>query len=154
MNEVEKVFIASDHGGFKYKEKLKVWLLENNTQVEDLGSFRLDPEDDYPDFIIPLAKKVVNDSKSRGIILGRSGNGEAIAANKVRGARAAVCLNKKMAEKAREDNDANVISLGADFITFDQAKVIVKTFLETPFSGAERHKRRLEKISKAETSVI
>lgn len=144
------IYIGADHGGFELKEKLKAWLLENGFETEDLGAYTLNPSDDYPDFIIPVAEKVANDHGGTGIILGRSGNGEAIAANKVDGVRAAICLDAEMARKARSDNDANVLSLGADFVDFDTAKRIVKTFLETPFSNGERHIRRLEEIEEVE----
>lgn len=150
MGTVENIFIASDHGGFELKEELKIWLIENGTAGEDMGAFSLDPGDDYPDFIIPLARKVAADRGSRGIILGRSGNGEAIAANKIRGIRAALCLNERMARMAREHNDANIISLGADYISSEEAKKIVKTFLETPFSNEARHARRLQKLQELE----
>ncbi|MCL5784930.1 MAG: RpiB/LacA/LacB family sugar-phosphate isomerase [Patescibacteria group bacterium] len=140
------VYIASDHGGFELKEKLKIWFAQNQITLKDLGADELRTEDDYPDYIFPLAQKVVSGHDSLGIIIGRSGNGEAIAANKVKGIRCAVCLNEQMAKKAREDNNANILSLGADYINFDQAKNIIETFLETPFSAAERHVRRLQKI--------
>src|SRR3989344_5099979 len=100
-NKKFKIFIASDHGGFEYKEELKKFLNEKGYEVEDMGNTKLDPEDDYPDFVIPLAKRIVQDAALRqaqgkevfGIVLGRSGNGEQIAANKVKGIRAALCLN-------------------------------------------------------------
>ncbi|MDO8452766.1 MAG: RpiB/LacA/LacB family sugar-phosphate isomerase [bacterium] len=145
-----KIYIGSDHGGFELKEKIGVWLTENGYEVEDLGAHELTEDDDYPDFIFPVGEKVAPESGSRGIILGRSGNGEAIAANKVKGVRAAVCTNVEMAKKAREHNDANVLSIGADFVDETLAIEIVKVFLETEFSNEERHKRRLEKIEKYE----
>ena len=144
------IYLATDHGGFKLKEILKSWLTENNYEVEDMGVNTFDPNDDYPDFIIPLAQKVALESGSLGIISGRSGNGEAIVANKVRGIRAAVCLNEEMARKAKEHNDANIISLGSDFMDVEEAKKIVKVFLDTPFSGDERHIRRINKIKEIE----
>ena len=142
-----KVFIASDHGGFEYKEELKKYLSGKGYEVEDMGAYELNPEDDYTDFVFPLAKKVSQDGGSFGIVIGRSGNGEAIAANKVKGIRAAVCLNEKMAIMAREHNNANVLSLGADYIDLETAKKVVDAFLETPFSEEDRHIRRLKKIS-------
>jgi ribose 5-phosphate isomerase B len=145
-----KVYLASDHGGYKLKEELKRYLLGLDYRVKDMGAHKLDPADDYPDFIVPLAERVAGDSGSVGIVLGRSGNGEAMAANKVKGVRAALCLSKLAARKAREHNDANVLSLGADYIDTKMAKNIVKVFLETAFSGEERHKRRIEKIKKSE----
>ena len=113
-----------------------------------MGNIKLDPEDDYPDFVIPLAEKVSKEPDSFGVVLGRSGNGEAIVANKVKGVRAALCLNEKMAKMAREHNDANILSLGADYIDFETAKNVVEVFLTTPFSNKEKHKRRIEKIKK------
>lgn len=147
-----KIYIASDHGGFELKESLKKYLQGKEYEVKDLGNTKLDPNDDYPDFVIPLAERVSGENNTLGIILGRSGNGEAIASNKVRGARAAVCLNEKMAKKAREDNNANILSLGADYVSPEEAKEIVDGFLETSFSEEEKHKRRIERISSYEAS--
>lgn len=148
------VYLGSDHGGFKLKEELKVWLAENKVALEDLGAYRENPDDDYPDFVVPVAEKVVEEQgreeECLGIILGRSGNGEAIAANKVKGARAAICVTVEAARKAREHNGANILSIGADYVDETTAKKMVKVFLETPFSGEERHKRRIEKIEKYE----
>lgn len=141
-----KVYIGSDHGGYQLKEELKRYLKELGYEIEDLGAHELNPEDDYPDFVFPTAESVARNPGSMGIVIGRSGNGEAVAANKVRGIRAALCWNEEVAKKAREHNDANILSLGADYITTDNAKKIAKAFLETPFSGEERHKRRIEKI--------
>lgn len=140
------IYLGTDHGGYKLKEEIKNWLIENHTKVKDLGAYSFDPEDDYPDFIIPVAKRVASDPSSLGIIIGRSGNGEVIAANKIKGARAALCLNEEMANKAKQHNNANILSLGADYITQDVAKKIVKVFIKTPFSNEERHVRRLKKI--------
>ncbi|OGE17399.1 ribose-5-phosphate isomerase [Candidatus Daviesbacteria bacterium RIFCSPHIGHO2_12_FULL_37_11] len=146
------IYIGADHGGFELKEQIKSWLSQNSYEVEDFGADSLNPEDDYPDFIILVAEKVVLNSKSLGIVIGRSGNGEAIAANKVKGIRAAVCLNVEMAEKAKEHNNANILSLGADYIQREEAEEIVRTFLDTPFSNEERHMRRLDKIEALENS--
>lgn len=144
------VYIGADHGGFELKEELKKYLAELGVQTEDMGAFSLDPNDDYTDFIIPIAKKVALTPDSLGIVIGRSGNGEAIAANKVNGIRAAVCLNERMAEKTRDHNNANILSLGADYISIEDAKKIVKKFLDTPFSNEERHIRRLKEIEDIE----
>lgn len=143
-----KVFIGADHGGYQLKEKLKSWLDGWGYTYEDMGAMHLDPADDYPDFILPVAVRVAKEKQASGIVIGRSGNGEAIAANKVVGIRAALCMNEKMARKARDSNNANVLSLGADYIEENVARKVVKTFLETPFSQAVRHKRRLRKLSK------
>lgn len=147
-----KVYIGSDHGGFQLKEELKKYLTDLGHEVEDMGVRELKPDDDYPDFIIPVAAHVSENSESRGIVIGRSGNGEVMAANKVKGVRAALCMNEQMARLAREHNDANILSLGADFIDGETAKKVVEVFLTTPFSDAERHKRRLSKIEAYESA--
>ena len=147
------IFLGTDHGGYELKEELKNFLAEHKIAFEDLGSQSFDPDDDYPDFIIPVAQKVASDPQSLGIVIGRSGNGEAIAANKVKGIRAAVCLNQEMAKKAKQHNNANILSLGADYMSVDEAKQIVKVFIDTPFSNEERHLRRIEKINKLEIGL-
>lgn len=147
-----KVYIAADHGGFELKEELKKYLTELGYRLEDLGAYTLNSEDDYPDFVIPVAQKVSQDQKSLGIVIGRSGQGEAIATNKVKGVRTAVCFSEEMAQRTRDHNNSNILSLGADFIDTETAKRVVKVFLETPFSNAERHIRRLNKISQLEQS--
>lgn len=141
-----RVHLAADHGGYALKEKIKGWLGEWGHEVVDHGAHSLDPRDDYPNFVIPAAKAVPQDKAALGIVLGRSGNGEAIAANKIKGIRAAVCVNTEMARKAREHNDANVLSIGADYVDEKQTQEMVKIFLETQFSQDERHVRRIEKI--------
>lgn len=144
------IYLGADHGGFNLKEVIKSWFTENHTPYQDLGASSFDPKDDYTDFIIPVAEKVAENQENLGIVIGRSGNGEAIAANKINGIRAALCLNETMAQKAREHNNANILSLGADYISEDDAKNIVKVFLDTQFSNEERHKRRLKKIEDIE----
>lgn len=144
------VYLASDHGGFNLKEQIKIWLLEKSIAFEDLGAYKLDVNDDYPDFIIPVSYKVAQDPANLGIIIGRSGNGEAICANKIKGIRAAVCLNEEMAKKARQHNNANILSIGADYISETEAKKMVKSFIETGFSNEERHVRRINKIQNLE----
>ena len=147
-----KIYIASDHGGYEIRKELVNYLQGKGYVIEDMGNKKHDPQDDYPDFILPLAEKVAGDMGATGIILGRSGNGEAIAANKVKGIRAAVCLNKEIAKMAREHNNANILYLVADYIDLDTAKVIVDTFLETFFSTEEKHKRRVNKITSYESA--
>ncbi len=147
-----KTYIAADHGGYELKEKLISYLKEKGYVIEDMGNKEHDPQDDYPDFVFPLAEKVAKEMGAIGIILGRSGNGEAIAANKVKNIRAAVCLDVKMAKKAREHNDANILSLGADFVDIDTAKKIADAFLETFSSKEEKHKRRVNKITSYEST--
>ena len=146
-----KIYIATDHAGYEYKEEL-IKFLSGEHQVVDLGNKSFDPDDDYPDFVIPLAEKVAEEEGSLGIVLGKTGNGEAIAANKVKGIKAALCLNEQLARKAREHNQANVLALGTDMTNLDTAKAIVTTFLSTPFSKNERHARRVKKITTYESS--
>lgn len=146
-----KVFLAADHGGFLLKEKVKVFLEDQGYAVEDFGAHSLEDGDDYPDYVFPLAEAL---SGKEGEVLGlafcRSGSGEAIAANKVRGIRATLSFSPEHAAKAREDNDANLLCLPSDYLDEDRVKKIVKAFLTTPFSSAERHRRRLQKIENYE----
>ncbi|TDQ61987.1 ribose 5-phosphate isomerase B [Maritalea mobilis] len=141
-----KIAIGTDHAGYRYKEKIKGFLTEAGHEVQDFGTFS-DESCDYPDFIFPVAKAVAAGEFERGIVLGGSGNGEAIAANKVKGIRCAVCWNTLSAEMARRHNDANVLSLGERMIYEDQLEAIVTTWLETPFDGG-RHERRIQKIER------
>lgn len=144
-----KIYIGADHAGFKLKEKLKIFLTELGYELEDKGAFELNPDDDYPDFISKVAEKVSSDSKiARGVILGGSGQGEAICANRFSGVRAAVYYGgpDEIVKLSREHNDANILSLGARFMDEEQAKKAVTIWLETAFSKEERHKRRIEKI--------
>lgn len=149
-----KIYIASDHGGYQLKSELISFLSDANYVVEDMGPFEFNSLDDYTDFVFPLAEKVARSKTDLGIVLGRSGNGEAIAANKVKGIRAAVCLNEKMAKKAREDNNANILSMGSDFIDIKKAKRVVSVFVDTEFSALDRHERRLKKISLYEAGLL
>lgn len=147
-----KVYIASDHAGFELKEILKTFISENpEYYLEDMGPHTLDPSDDYPDYILPLAEKVAAEEGSMGIVIGGSGEGEAIAANKVQGIRAAEYYggNLEIVRLSREHNNANILSLGARFVSSEDAKHAVTLWLTTPFSGEERHVRRIEKIEGA-----
>lgn len=139
-----KIAIGTDHAGFRYKEKIKTLLSSHDYEVRDFGTFS-DESCDYPDFIFPVAKAVSSGEYDRGIVLGGSGNGEAIAANKIQGIRCAVCWNALSAEMARRHNDANILSLGQRMIDEDMLDKIVQTWLETPFDGG-RHERRIQKI--------
>jgi len=144
------IYIGADHRGFHLKEILKIFLKEIGYEVVDFGNDHYDENDDYPDFVLPVAKKVAeNPEQNRGIVLGASGQGEAIAANKVKGIRAAVFYGgpEEIIKLSREHNNANILSLGASFLSEEQARQTVRVWLETPFSGEERHKRRLEKIN-------
>ena len=142
-----KVFIASDHAGFKLKSELIKFFEKEKIEFEDVGNLKYKKDDDYPDFIIPCVKKVIK-NKGMGIILGHSGQGEAIAANKVKGARCVVYYggNEKIIKLSRQHNAANVLSLGAGFVSKVKAKKIVKIWLNCKFSNAKRHKRRLRKL--------
>ncbi len=147
-----KIYIGSDHAGYELKEKLKIYLEKLGHQIEDKGAFTLEPTDDYPDFIIPVAKAVATDNESFGIILGGSGEGEQIVANKIDGVRAVEYYggNLEIVKLGREHNNANILSLGARFITEDNAKDAIKIFMETPFSKEERHERRINEINEIE----
>ena len=143
-----RIFIGSDHAGFEIKGILLPFLRVLGHEVEDMGAHTLNLLDDYPDFIHPVAEAVAKDSSARGIILGGSGQGEAMCANRVKGARAAVYYGGPfdIAVLSREHNDANILSLGARFIDEDEAKEVVRVWLETAFSGDERHARRIQKL--------
>jgi ribose 5-phosphate isomerase B len=166
-----KIYIAGDHAGYTLKTALIEQLRTFGHEVEDLGADTLNPEDDYPDFITPCAQRVAAECRENsapstvfGIVIGGSGQGEAMAANRVLGARAAVFYGKERAvatleieggdsedgfdpvRLARRHNDANILSLGARFISGTDAVEAVRVFLETPFSGKERHSRRLAKF--------
>jgi len=145
-----KVYLASDHAGFELKNKVKDFLNPLNYEVEDMGDFTPNPTDDYPDFIAKASEKVSNDPLSRAIVFGKSGAGEEIVANKFKNVRAILGFSKENVVLARKHNDANVLSLGSEFVDGEKAIELVKLFLETPFSGQPRHKRRIEEISKIE----
>ena len=145
-----KIFISTDHAGFELKESLVPFLRAQGHDVEDLGAHSFEALDDYPDFIRPVAEAVARDGESRGIILGGSGQGEAMCANRVKGARAAVYYGGPfdIAVLSREHNDANILSIGARFVEEEEAREVVRVWLETPFSGAEKHARRIKKLDK------
>lgn len=147
-----KIYIGSDHAGFELKEKINKYLVEQNYQTEDKGSFVLDENDDYPNFIKLVAEAVSLDKDSFGIVLGGSGQGEQMVANKIDGVRALEYYggNLEIIKLGREHNNANVLSLGARFINEQEAFDAVKIFLETKFSGEARHERRLEEINSIE----
>ena len=148
-----KIFIGTDHAGFELKEKIVPFLKELGCDVVDKGAYELNKEDDYPDFVKPVAGAVADERGSFGIILGGSGEGEEISANKIEGIRAAEYYggNLEIVKLAREHNDANILSLGARFVGEEEAKKAVKIFLETKFSGDERHIRRINKIEGIES---
>ncbi|GAA2175761.1 ribose-5-phosphate isomerase [Arthrobacter parietis] len=151
-----RVHIATDHAGMELSAHLVTHLSAKGHELIDHGPSVYDAEDDYPSFCIRAALAVVDDQLSGvealGIVLGGSGNGEQIAANKVRGVRAALAWNLDTARLAREHNDANVVALGGRQHSLEEATAIVEAFLEEPFSGAERHVRRISKIAAYETT--
>ena len=144
-----KLYIASDHGGFRVKEKLKRYLEKKGYTVIDVGPSSLDMKDDYPDYAIPLGRKVVK-SRAMGIIACRNGQGIAIAANKVKGVRAVTGFSVKEVKTTRKDDNANVLSIPSDYVNWNQITKMVNAFLKTPFSGAVRHRRRLRKVARYE----
>ena len=159
-----KVYFASDHAGFALKNALIEYVRTLGCEVEDRGAFSYDVDDDYPDFITPLAKKVASSPSTRGIIIGGSGQGEAMCANRVEGVRAAVFYGPRRVTEAldiegsrsedgydvvrlpRLHNDANILSVGARFVSGEEAEEAVRIFLETPFSSSPRHARRIAKF--------
>lgn len=142
------IYLATDHAGFELKETIKSFLEEKGYEVKDFGAFSYDEGDDYPDYVSKVASVVSTEADSRGIIFGKSGQGEAMVANRHTGIRAGVFYggNIEIVKLLREHNDANVLSLGAGFISENEAKEAVKIWLETPFSGDERHIRRISKF--------
>ena len=165
------IYFAGDHAGFEMKQELMEFVRSLGHDVEDMGPFSYNPNDDYSDFVIPLAKKIgekvqkgergergekgqrksassPRQSATRGIVVAGSGQGEIIAMNRVRGARAALFCpcNLDLIKASRDHNDSNIFALGARFCTLDEAKQGITVWLKTPFSGDERHMRRLQKI--------
>jgi ribose 5-phosphate isomerase B len=149
-----RIHIATDHAGLEFSKYLSKHLRDNGHEVVDHGPQTFDPVDDYPSFCISAAAAVVRDQaagiQTLGIVFGGSGNGEQIAANKVTGARAALVWNVATAELARQHNDANLISIGARQHTVDEAVLFIDTFIATPFSGEERHARRIAQLAEYE----
>ena len=145
-----KIHLATDHAGLELKEKVKLYLSDLNYEVIDHGAYEYDALDDYPDFIFPCAKAVSNDPESKGIILGGSGQGEAMAANRVKGVRAAVFYNgpEEIIKLSRQHNNANILSLGARFMSEEEMFKIIEVWLSTDFESG-RHQRRIEKLDES-----
>ena len=142
-----RVHLGSDHAGFELKSHLSDRLRKLGYDVVDHGPVEYDPVDDYPPYVMRAAMAAVNDPGSLGVVIGGSGNGEQIAANKVRGVRAALAWNDDTAKLSREHNDANVVSIGARQHSVDAATELVEAFLAEPFSGDPRHQRRIDQMS-------
>lgn len=159
-----KIAVTTDHAGYEALKELKSFIDSLGHEVKDFGPHEFDPEDDYPDFMFPAAHAVAAGDCQAGIILGGSGNGEAMAANRIKGVRAAVFYSPAIAVTAvdaegnmsddpyeivklsRQHNDANVLSLSGRFLTLEQMKEAIKIWLDTPFSGVDRHSRRIKKL--------
>jgi ribose 5-phosphate isomerase B len=148
------VYLGSDHAGYELKQHLVEWLTAHGHEAIDCGPPVYDADDDYPPYVMRAAARTVADPGSLGIVIGGSGNGEAIAANKVRGVRAALVWNEQTARLGREHNDANVISVGARMHTADEATRFVEIFLGTPFSGVKRHSRRIALLTAYEETGL
>ncbi len=146
-----RIHIGSDHAGLEFKNELIEHLVNNGHDVTDHGPYQFDALDDYPDFCIPTAIAVSKDASALGIVLGGSGNGEQIAANKVSGIRAALVWSVETAKLAREHNNANVISVGQRQHSAQEVKDFIDTFIATPYPGDERHARRIAKIDRFES---
>ena len=159
-----KIALATDHGGYEQLKELKNYLESLGHSCQDFGPTRYNPEDDYPDFITPAAKAVASGDCDLGVVLGRSGQGEAMAANRIKKVRCAVYYGPAVAKSAvdasgevspdpyeivktsRKHNDANMLSLAASYVSLEEMKNVIKVWLETPFSSAERHTRRHQKL--------
>lgn len=144
-----KIFIGADHRGYNLKESLKAKLLKEGNEVVDVGGSG-DPADDYPDFAEKVGEAVSADSQAKGILICGSGVGVSIAANKIKNVRASLISEPKQGHDSRADEDPNVLALSADYTSEDKAREIVDAWLSTPFSGAERHVRRVKKIAAIE----
>ena len=145
-----RVYLGSDHAGYELKQHLVNYLSKQGYECVDVGPHAFDPEDDYPAYCLNTGAKVVADPGSLGIVIGGSGNGEQIAANKIDGVRSALAWKVEIAQLSRQHNDANVLSIGAREHTLDEAASFAEAFLTTPFSGNERHARRIAQLTEYE----
>jgi ribose 5-phosphate isomerase B len=151
MNKSEKIGVAADHGGYNLKEFLKEKLIESGYQVSDYGNQLLDNDDDFPDYVIPLSRDVSEGKIQRGIAVCGSGVGACVAANKIKGVRASLITDNFSAHQGVEDDNMNIICLGGRVTGNNLALEIVNSFLDADYIAAERHIRRLEKISSLES---
>ncbi|MGI5215990.1 ribose-5-phosphate isomerase [Plantactinospora sp. CA-290183] len=142
-----RVYLGSDHAGYELKVHLANHLAKQGYELVDVGPYLFDPDDDYPAYCLHCGARVVADPGSLGVVIGGSGNGEQIAANKVTGVRAALAWSVETAQLARQHNDANVVAVGARQHTLDEATAIVEAFLTTTFSGNDRHARRIAQVA-------
>lgn len=146
------VYLACDHAGFELKEKIKEYL-SKDYDVRDEGATSFDKDDDYPLLISKAAEKISEDPSSKAIVFGKSGNGEEIVANKFENVRAIEGFSKENVRLGREDNDANILSLGSELVDFEKAKELIEIFLQTPFSNEPRHINRIEQIKDIEHKI-
>lgn len=149
-----RIYLGSDHAGYDLKNHLVTWLTAAGHEAVDCGPHTFDAQDDYPPYVMLAASKTAADPDSLGIVIGGSGNGEAIAANKIDGIRAALAWSEETARLGREHNNANVISIGGRMHTEEDATRFVEVFISTPFSNEERHIRRIELMSGYEKSGV
>jgi ribose 5-phosphate isomerase B len=147
-----RVYLGSDHAGYELKNHLVEWLGAHGHDPVDCGPRAYDDQDDYPPFCLRTAQRAAADPDSLGVVIGGSGNGEQIAANKVKGVRAALAWSEETARLGREHNNANVLSVGSRMHTRDEATSFVEVFLSTPYSGAERHTRRIDMLTAYEAT--
>jgi len=143
------IYLGADHGGFIFKEKIKIFLNELKIEYQDLGNLKFDPNDDFPDFAVAVAKKVI-ETGEKGMLICTNGLGMCIAANKVKGIRAVNVTTKKVAEQARKHLDSNILCIGAHVVSFKNVKKIIKTWLGTDFFKKDKYIRRLEKLRQME----
>lgn len=144
------IYLGTDHAGFELKNEMKTFLEGKGFEVIDCGAVAYDKDDDYPDFCGKAAENVAQSFGSFGFVFGKSGTGEMVVANKINGVRCALAVNEENVRLAREHNDANMLSFGSAFATVEQMKDLALLFLKTPFSGEDRHKRRIQKIQTIE----
>jgi ribose 5-phosphate isomerase B len=147
-----RVYLGSDHAGYELKNHLVEWLTAHGHEPVDCGPAAYDPEDDYPPYCLRTAERAAADPDSLGVVIGGSGNGEQIAANKVKGVRAALAWSEETARLGREHNNANVVAIGARMHSRDEATSFVEVFLKTPYSGETRHSRRIEMLNTYENT--
>lgn len=147
-----RVYIGADHRGFHLKEKIAKWLFESRFKFEDVGAPTFDPDDDYTKYAQEVASLVAKDENSQGILICGSGVGVDVVANKFDGIRASIGKTGKQVEAGRRDDDMNILVLAADFTKENEAKTMLKVFLETKFDGKPRHKKRLKDIEKLEAN--
>jgi RpiB/LacA/LacB family sugar-phosphate isomerase len=144
------IYITSDHGGFRLKQRIIEYFKRVGLEISDEGPFELVPDDDYPDYVTPVMKKMQQDISNRAIVICRNGVGACVAANKFKGIRAALSWNPRHAESTRNDDDSNVLALPADYISEKETLEVIGAWLKTPFSKDERHVRRIKKVAMLE----